>query len=196
MTCDVCAKTGIPDDELVQFEDKNICPDCKDGFFQRLREGVTPPKAVGMKRRIAVVSLHLAWTVFTAYVVLLAIHIAIILGLKQFGTPQQESLKFAGGFAWVLALFVLDPVVSLCAAILTVRLAARQLGIRPEAALRPLAPPLLIILAATGIPAAMVCAALVLAMFIGFLLALFLTPYFLTLIFALLYLLYLKWRAR
>ncbi len=196
MNCDVCAKTGIPDDELVQFEDKQICPDCKDGFFQRLREGVMPPKDVGMMRRIAVLLLHLAWTVFTAYVILIGIHFAIILGLKQFGAPQQESLQLAGGFAWMLALFVLDPAVSLCAAIITVRCAVRQLGIRPEAALRQLAPPLLIILVATGIPAALICAVLVLAMFIGFLLALFLTPYFLTLIFALGYLLYLKWRVR
>jgi len=46
-----CAECGRPtaSDELARFGDMLICPDCKNSFAQKLREGVTPAAAAAVQ---------------------------------------------------------------------------------------------------------------------------------------------------
>ena len=193
-SCDVCGKTGFRDDALVQFEGKGICPECKDGFFQRLREGVQP-KPIGMFRRLWVVALHLSWTIAANYLILIGVNLGIRAFVTRGGLHTEIAYGFAAGATWFFFGLILLLGGSLGAAVLTVRCAARQLGIGLNDAPRNLAPPLALILITTGVPAVILCLLLLLAMFVGFLLAIFLLPYFMTIICALLYLLILKLRA-
>lgn len=90
--------------------------------------------------------------------------------------------------AGFVGLGILELLASFGAAVLTVRFASRQLGSEKKNAPDALLPALLIILAATGVPAALICGVLLLAMGFGIILAALLLPWFITLSMAILYL--------
>ncbi len=68
MHCDLCGKAGLGGDELIVHCGNRICGNCKDGYFQRIREGLPSgvqegePGPPSLMRRLLWITAHGIWT--------------------------------------------------------------------------------------------------------------------------------------
>jgi uncharacterized RDD family membrane protein YckC len=125
-----CAECGRPSapDELARFGDLLVCPDCKNNYAQKLREGVAPVSAVrygGFWIRVGAYLIDVVILFVVQYVIDLALRGSVIPTYQQ---PQPGDI---GGLIAMLPALGITTIINLVIGALYEGLFIYKLGATP-----------------------------------------------------------------